>query len=96
MGSALGIYEDTVRARQFERNIDGWGMKKEPDCDYSDWRSRHYCEIPAIYHLYGPAIDDCFEDRQGQLFVSNGEYGCQINFCPMCGYEAKVKVLNED
>ena len=28
----------------------------------------------------------------GQLWVSNGEYGSQVNFCPYCGYGALVKL----
>lgn len=64
-------------------------MIKEPnygkDCG-------HECEIPERYHVHGAAIDLCTEDLDGYLFVSNGEYGSQVNFCPMCGYEAKNKI----
>lgn len=48
----------------------------------------HYCNIPCRSHWYGPAIDHCFEDLERRLFVSNGEYGSQVNFCPMCGYKS--------
>jgi Protein of unknown function (DUF551) len=38
------------------------------------------------------AVTECAEDKAGTLWVSNGEYDSQVNFCPFCGYEAKVKV----
>jgi len=52
----------------------------------------HLCYIPCKQHLYGAAIIECAEDLEGRLFVENGEYGSQVNYCPMCGYEAKVKI----
>jgi len=61
---------------------------KEPNYPIP-WNKLHHCEVPCKQHLYGAAIDDCTEDEDGFLFVSNGEYGSQVNFCPMCGYRAK-------
>lgn len=56
----------------------------------------HNCELPenAIEHeyYYGPAIETCFEDDMYRLFVENGEYSSQVNFCPVCGYKAKVEI----
>lgn len=52
----------------------------------------HYCHIISPDHNHGCAIDDCYEDIKGFLFVSNGEYGSQVNFCPMCGYKAKKSI----
>ncbi len=66
--------------------------KKEPNCTPDNYRATHFCNIPCSYHLHGAAIDDCYEDQDGCLFVSNGEYGSQVNYCPMCGYEAKKKI----
>lgn len=66
--------------------------KKEPNFDNGDYKRFHYCEIPFKYHSRGSAIDDCVEDLDGCLFVGNGEYGSQVNYCPMCGYEAKNKI----
>jgi len=66
--------------------------KKEPNVTQEDYQYLHFCEIPCKQHLYGSAIDACFEDHDGYLFVANGEYGSQVNFCPMCGYEAKLKI----
>jgi len=65
---------------------------KEPNTTPENWKEKHYCEIPYKYHLYGAAIEDCHEDQDGYLFVSNREYGSQVNFCPMCGYKAKKKI----
>lgn len=67
-------------------------FEKEPNyCNEND-KNFHYCEIPCKQHLYGCAIDECYEDLDGYLFVSNGEYGSQVNYCPACGYEAKRKI----
>ena len=68
-------------------------FKKIPNPNISN--IKHYCEVPFKYHLRGSAIDDCYEDEDGFLFVSNPEYGSQVNFCPVCGYEAKKKIVNE-
>ncbi len=70
--------------------VNDW--EKKPNCTPENWNKKHFCEIPCKCHLYGAAIDDCYEDQDGYLFVANGEYGSQVNFCPMCGYEAKVKI----
>jgi len=41
---------------------------------------------------YGEAIE-CVEEREdGTLWASNSEYGTQVNFCPVCGWEAGRKV----
>ena len=42
--------------------------------------------------MYGGAIYDVYEREDGTLWVDNGEYSSQVNFCPLDGYEAKVKV----
>ncbi len=41
---------------------------------------------------YGCAVTYCNEGDDGKLWVGNGEYGNQVNFCPFCGYPAKVKI----
>ncbi len=69
-------------------------VKKNPNATHENYKEFHYCEVPSIYHGYGPAINDCFEDQDGFLFVSNGEYGSQVNICPICGYKAK-KMIEE-
>jgi hypothetical protein len=55
----------------------------------------HDCELPYRPHAYGAAVENCFEDDYFRLFVINGEYGSQVNFCPVCGYEAKNKIMGE-
>lgn len=41
---------------------------------------------------YGAAINSVDEMEDGALWIGNGEYGSQINFCPVCGYKAKKEV----
>lgn len=57
----------------------------------------HYCALPRPpgRHGYGPAVDDCAEDADGTLHVGNGEYGSQVNYCPVCGYRATVQIIVE-
>lgn len=66
--------------------------RKEPNCTRENYKDKHYCELKEISNLHGPAIDYCYEDQIGFLFVCNNEYGSQVNYCPVCGYEAKVKI----
>jgi hypothetical protein len=58
---------------------------------------RHYCEAPrkAKEYNYGVAIYRCTELEDGTLMVDNDEYGSQVDYCPYCGYEAKVKIQKE-
>lgn len=67
-------------------------FRKEPNIERNNFRNYHYCDLKEFSHLHGPAIDYCFEDEDGFLFSSNGEYGSQVNFCPVCGFEAKNKI----
>lgn len=52
---------------------------------------KHRCIGDLPDDGYGEAIDFCGEKDDGTLWVSNSEYSSQVNFCPYCGYEAKVK-----
>ncbi len=63
--------------------------------EYADKYALHYCDSELPSHGRGSCVDECSEDEEGRLFVGNGEYGSQINFCPYCGYEAKIKVSDE-
>jgi len=74
-----------------EPNLPNWYGNYDTYPDMYKQLGLHFCEIPVKQHASGAAIDDCFEDVDGYLFVSNGEYGSQVNYCPMCGYEAKKK-----
>jgi len=42
--------------------------------------------------LYGGAVIDCLERIDGKLYVNNGEYGNRVNYCPFCGYKAKMQM----
>jgi hypothetical protein len=53
---------------------------------------RHACSIRSAEAGYGNAIDDCTENEKGEFWVGNGEYGSQVNFCPICGAKAPVPV----
>lgn len=52
----------------------------------------HNCYFDSPCGDFGPAIDSVAEREDGTLWATNGEYISQVNFCPSCGYEAKVKV----
>ena len=41
---------------------------------------------------YGPAFDGVYELSDGTLWIGNGEYGSQVNYCPVCGAAAITKV----
>lgn len=55
----------------------------------------HSCIVEDIwtnrYSEYGPAVDYCTEDSDGTLWVGNGEYKTQVNFCPFCGFKAETQ-----
>jgi hypothetical protein len=51
----------------------------------------HTCLYDAPYEV-GPAIDECIERNDGTLWVGNPEFSSRVNFCPFCGYAAKVKL----
>ena len=56
---------------------------------------KHECFIPSWemkHTMYGNAIHDCYEDEEGRLIAQGEEYGNQVNFCPFCGYKAKVQI----
>lgn len=55
----------------------------------------HECDRPELASTdvgYGQAVDTCFEEEGGELWVANGEYCSQVNYCPFCGYGAKKKI----
>lgn len=49
----------------------------------------HECKGRLPHGGYGEALDECYEDEDNKLWVSNGEYASQVNYCPYCGYKAK-------
>lgn len=57
----------------------------------SDAPARHRCRQPRFAKKgggFGEAIEECYEDELGQLYVSNDEYGSFVNYCPFCGKQA--------
>ena len=52
----------------------------------------HRCEESLPEAAYGKAITYCYEDVDGKLWVTNEEYASQVNFCPYCGFKARVEV----
>ncbi len=57
----------------------------------------HKCEPkcandPKNADGYGAAITSSYEAEDGKLWAGNEEYGSRVNFCPFCGYKAKVEV----
>lgn len=50
--------------------------------------TRHQCEYQLPRGNYGDAIDGCFEDSRGRLWVGNAEYASQVAYCPFCGYKS--------
>lgn len=53
----------------------------------------HSCRLAKYpFQGYGSALDDCTENQEGELWVDNGEYATQVNFCPVCGHKAKKQV----
>lgn len=36
---------------------------------------------------------ECYEDDKGKLWLFDGCSSLQVNFCPICGYTAKTKII---
>jgi len=52
----------------------------------------HECRCYGKNGGYGEAISSCDEEENGELWVGNGEYESQVNYCPQCGFKAKVQI----
>ena len=52
----------------------------------------HQCELNSPYQAYGVAIEDVYEDDEGRFWAGNGEYGSQVNYCPVCGTKAPKQI----
>ncbi len=44
---------------------------------------------------FGPAILAVIEDDDGRMYVFNGEYASQVNYCPFTGQRATVQIGKE-
>lgn len=49
-------------------------------------------EYRAPADAYGPAVSYTRTDEQGRMFIGNGEYETQVNYCPFTGVAAIVKM----
>lgn len=52
----------------------------------------HRCEGALPSAIHGDAFSVAYEQADGSLWVENGEYASQVNFCPYCGFKAKVQL----
>ena len=54
---------------------------------------RHRCEgdLP-VGGWWRQGVSQCQENDKGEFWVSNGECGSQVNFCPYCGARAPHQV----
>ena len=53
----------------------------------------HKCNLKIHRCYQGHTIDECYEDeRDGSLWAYSAKWLCEtrVNFCPRCGYKAKV------
>jgi len=56
----------------------------------------HACELRGLSNDYGEVIIDVTATRErpdGTLWASTGEYESQVNYCPVCGYRARIAVV---
>jgi len=59
-------------------------------------QERHRCELHSQSGGHGEAVDVCFEDEDGKLWVENGEYASVVFYCPVCGYASRAKAKGEE
>jgi hypothetical protein len=57
---------------------------------YSVYKTNPEWDTDCDY--YGPAITTSFEEN-GVIYVTNGEYVSQVNYCPFTGKQSK-KVID--
>lgn len=67
-----------------------WMFRLKESLKEDEMNELHGCEIEEYPEDWGPAITYCGEDDKGYLFVSNSEYASAVNYCPECGYKAKL------
>lgn len=58
-----------------------------PEADWDVYTKFYELEM----RMHGNAYDTCYE-QDDKLWVTNGEYESQVNFCPFCGEKAKITV----
>lgn len=53
---------------------------------------QHFCSLWSAEKGDTGAVDDCVENDAGEFWAGTGEYGSQVNYCPVCGAKAPVQV----
>jgi hypothetical protein len=56
-----------------------------------DWQEKPHPMLEGE-GIYGDAVDLCYEDSEGKLWVTNGDRGNQVNYCCWCGYKAPQQI----
>lgn len=52
-------------------------------------------DIETPHALHGNAISEIIFTDNGEIWISNGEYASQVNYCPMTGKKAGIQVTLE-
>lgn len=53
----------------------------------------HKCEGYLNHGKNDPAIEECYELQDGTLWAGDIDFLSQVNFCPYCGYKAKIPAI---
>jgi len=58
---------------------------------------KHNCWVPDAAKMWSDidqwAFTSCSEDEEsGELYCINDYMSTQVNYCPICGYKAKVQI----
>ena len=57
---------------------------------------KFYFQYKSPDGLYGPAVTAVRMDEEGKMWIENGEYESQVNFCPFTGTPAEKKMEVSD
>lgn len=53
----------------------------------------HFCDPPVKFqNTPMEAVNSVWVHPNGEVWVGNGEYASQVNFCPWCGKKAKKQI----
>lgn len=77
---------------------DGIIEESNPQTSNNQQVKRHNCSIPvsAITGYHGIAADTCWENENGEFYITNDEYDNQVNYCPFCGAKAPTQIQSND
>jgi hypothetical protein len=71
--------------------MDGYFFEEPKDVNLT-FDGKHRCDLQSPDKAYGIAIKYWYEDADGKLWAGNIEYESQVNYCPECGFKAKVNL----